>query len=39
VRTGITQQVWIRVATEFETAFCAWIGKAEHFKRVCERGG
>jgi len=38
-RTCISRAAWLQLAKDFGTAFCTWIGQAEHVGRVCERGG
>jgi len=36
---GIDEQAWLRLATQFESSFNTWVGKAEHVQDACRRLG
>jgi len=38
-RLGIDEQAWLRLATQFESSFNTWVGKAEHVQDACRRLG
>jgi len=38
-RLGIDGQAWLRLATQFESSFSTWVGKAEHVHSTCRRLG